>query len=417
MVKLNARMPSGIIRFCKNFGLLIFYLAASLGFGAFAWHLQHKAFTPPPAAAQIYAAVFVRDPAAHVSLSAQIYPDEPSTDSITLTVTNTSQRQAGWLLVIECPSNAPAQSHAIPLDSETIPQTQAPATQATVYSGVTGGPFTTLLGCAAAPGGPSGALHSTGYSPSLANVSLAALQLDPGILTAQVAPTLYAEQARQGGTVGLLDEVFPTAQCPSPTSAPIQAIASASPGTSSATPASPLPSASSGQATSPDTTPSLQSSAAVSPTATATASPSATESPSCSFVAPSSTKFIPYVLPTTVTTTEALNHVDTRGYQISMFPVANTDEENSSTPGQTTEETITWHGHSGLNPSLDATNQAAESAASHDTFTAGVFFGLASGTAVALVEGLWRTFIDKKEERPPRPTRETPETPETPLAR
>jgi hypothetical protein len=80
-----------------------------------------------------------------------------------------------------------------------------------------------------------------------------------------------------------------------------------------------------------------------------------------------------------------------------MFPVGNTTE-NSSIPGLTTEETITWHGHSGLNPSLDATNQAAESAASHDTFTAGVFFGLASGTAVALVDGLWKTFIEKKED-------------------
>jgi hypothetical protein len=417
MVKLNARMPSGIIRFCKNFGLLIFYLAASLGFGAFAWYLQHKAFTPPPAAAQMYAAVFVRDPAAHVKLSAQIYPDDPSIDSVTLTVTNTSAGRAGWLLVVECPSNAPVQSHAIQLESETVPQTQAPATQVTVYSGTTGGPFTRFLGCIAAPGGPPGPLGSPGYSPSLADVSLTALQLDPEILTEQLAPTLYAEQARQGGTVGLLEEVFPTALCASPTSAPIQAIASASPGTSSATPASPPPSASSGQATSPVTTPSPQSSAAVSPTATATASPSPTESPSCSFVAPSSTKFIPYVLPTTVTTMETLNHVDTRGYQISMFPVGNTGEENSSVPGQATEETIMWQGHSGLNPSLEATNQAAESAASHDTFTAGVFFGLASGTAVALVEGLWRTFIDKKEERPSGPTRQSPETPETPLVR
>jgi hypothetical protein len=89
--------------------------------------------------------------------------------------------------------------------------------------------------------------------------------------------------------------------------------------------------------------------------------------------------------------------VDTRGYQISMFPVGNTDAENSGTPGQFTEETITWHGHSGLNPSLDATNQAAESAASHDTFIAGVFFGLASGTAVAFMDGLWKTFVENKE--------------------
>jgi hypothetical protein len=194
MVKLNVRMPSGIIRFCKRFGLLIFYLAASLGFGVFAFYLQHKAFTPPPPAGQMYAAVFVRNPAAHVSLSAQIYPDKPWTDKVTLTVTNTSPGQAGWLLVIECPSNAPSQSDAIQLDSETVPQTQAPATRATVYPGVTGGRFTKLLGCFAAPGSPSDLVGAPGYSPSLADVSLPALQLDPGILTAQVAPTLYAEQ-------------------------------------------------------------------------------------------------------------------------------------------------------------------------------------------------------------------------------
>jgi hypothetical protein len=403
MVKLNVRMPSGITRFCKRFGLLIFYVAATLGFGAFAWYLQHKAFTPPPSAGQIYAAVFVRDPAAHVSLSAQIYPDKPSTDSVTLTVTNASRGQAGWVLVIECPSNAPPQSHAVQLDSETVPQTQAPATQATVYSGVTGR-FTSLLGCFATPGGPPDSVGALGYSPSLADVSLPALQLDPGIQAAQVAPTLYAEQTQQGATVGQLTEVFPTALCPSPTPAPIQAIASS--GISSATSASPVPSTSSAITTSPATTPSPQSSAAVSTTAsatvsataTATAFPSAAETPSCSFVAPASAQSIPYVLPTTVTTTETLNQVDTRGYQISMFPVGNTTE-NSSIPGLTTEETITWHGHSGLNPSLDATNQAAESAASHDTFTAGVFFGLASGTAVALVDGLWKTFIEKKEDK------------------
>jgi hypothetical protein len=331
MVKLNVQMPSGIIRFCKKFGLLIFYLAATAGFGAFAFYLQHKAFTPPPPAGQMYAAVFVRNSAAHVSLSAQIYPDQPWADGVTLTVTNTSPRQAGWLLVIECPSNAPPQSHAIQLESETVPQTQAPATRATVYSGVTGGRFTWPLGRFAAPGGPPGPLGAPGYSPSLADVSLPALQLDPGILTAQVAPMLYAEQARQDGTVGQLIEVFPTALCPSPTPAPNQAVAI--PGTSSAPSTSSMPSTSPELTASPITTPSSQSSAAASSTPTATPSPSATESPSCSFVAPASTQFIPYVLPTTVTTTETVNHVDTRGYQISMFPVGNTNTENSRKPG------------------------------------------------------------------------------------
>src|SRR5215475_12073857 len=290
MVRQNVRTQSGIMRFCKNFGLLIFYLAATLGFGAFAWWLQHKAFTPPPPAGQMYAAVFVRDPAAHVSLSARIYPDKPWADDVTLTVINTSPRQAGWLLVIECPSNAPP-SHAIHLGSETVPQTQAVATWATVYPGVAGSRFTRPLGCLAAPGGLLGPPGAPGYSQSLANVSLAALQLGPGILTAQVAPLLCAEQARLGGRAGQLKEVFPTAVCPAPAPAPIQA--AAIPGTSSAPSTSSMPSASSELTASPVTAPSLQSSAAASSTATATASPSATVSPSCSFVAPASTEFIP----------------------------------------------------------------------------------------------------------------------------
>ena len=74
--------------------------------------------------------------------------------------------------------------------------------------------------------------------------------------------------------------------------------------------------------------------------------------------------------------------------------------EKSGQPGQTAEESITWSARSGLNPSLDATNLAAESAANHDIFMAGVFFGLATGAAVEFVNQLWAVLRDKKRKRP-----------------
>jgi len=48
---------------------------------------------------------------------------------------------------------------------------------------------------------------------------------------------------------------------------------------------------------------------------------------------------------------------------------------------------------------LDATNHAAESAANHDIFVAGIFFGLATGAAVEFVDRLWAAFRDKKRKR------------------
>ena len=386
MVKLRA--------YFVPFGQGSFYLLATIILGVSGWYLQHKAFTPPPPAGQMYAAVFVRDPAVHVSLSAKVYPDEPWTDSLTVTVSDTSHKQPGWLLVIECPAGAPSQKPAVHLDSESVPQTQSSVTQVTVYSGITSPRPNTLFHCFPPPGTSPGPLGTPGYSPSLANVSLPALQLDQGIIGAQAAPVLYAQQDHPGGAVGQLIQIFPGAVCPSPTTAPVQA--TASPGATSASPVTtPSPGTTSA---SPVTTSSPQPSAPASLSPTITASPIVPENSNCFAQAPAATKFIPYELPSLVTTTETLNHMDTRGYQISMFPVGNTVEENGERPGQIAKESVTWSGRSGLNPSLDATNQAAESAASHDTFIAGVFFGVASGTAVAFVDGLWETLRGKKEE-------------------
>jgi hypothetical protein len=133
-------------------------------------------------------------------------------------------------------------------------------------------------------------------------------------------------------------------------------------------------------------------------TPTAAPSPGVSQNPGCYVEAPASAKFIPYVLPSSAKTSETLNDMDTRGYQISMFPVGTPAEENGQRPGQIAEESITWSGKSGLNPSLDATNQAAETAASHDTFVAGISFGVASGTAIAFFDVLWQGWRRKKEE-------------------
>ena len=52
-------------------GMAMFYLAATFVLIIFGWRLQHIVYDPPPPAGQMYAAVFVRDPAAHVGLSAR----------------------------------------------------------------------------------------------------------------------------------------------------------------------------------------------------------------------------------------------------------------------------------------------------------------------------------------------------------
>jgi hypothetical protein len=366
-----------------------FYLLVTGLLTWFGIFLQDKAFTPPSPAPQIYAAVYVRDPAAHVGLTAQVYPDDPWTDSVTVTVSGAAPKKAGWLLVVECPAGAPSLKHGVRLNSESVPQTRSSVTQATVYSGIKNPKRNIGLLCFPDPGTSPGPLGTAAYSPSLANVSLPALQLDPGVIAAQTAPVLYAQQNRPGGAVSQLIQVFPGSLCPSPNPIP----ATASPGTASATSPSPQSSVS----TSSSATASPSATASASTTPTAVPSSSSSHNPGCYVQAPAGTTFIPYVLPTSVTTTETLNDMDTRGYQISMFPVGTPAEENGQRPGQIAEESITWNGKSGLNPSLDATNQAAETAASHDTFVAGISFGVASGTAVAFFDVLWQGWRQRRE--------------------
>lgn len=363
-------------RFIGRFWLAALYLLVTAALGVIGWDLQHTVFHPPLPAGQMYAAVFVRDPAAHVNLSAEVYPDAPWTDSLTVTVSGVSSRQAGWLLVIECPAGAPSQSRAVQLYSATAPQTQSAATLATVHPDVTNRKSTVLFDCFPSPGGLQGLLGTSGYTPSLANVSVPALQLDQAMVGAAGLPVLYAEQNHPGGGVSRLVQVFPGVGCPS-----------AAPTT--------VPTASSSGAASPSPSPSVPSSGSppVSPSASPSASPQPTApaNPGCLNLAPTGASFIPYEIPSTETTTETLNHVATRGYQISMFPNGNPINEKGG------EESIIWSAPgAALDPNFDATNTAAESDASRAIFVSGVLFGILGGTAVAFVDHLHEALSDKK---------------------
>jgi hypothetical protein len=365
-------------RFIGRFWLAALYLLATAALGLIGWDLQHTVFHPPPPAGQMYAAVFVRDPAAHVNLSAEVYPYAPWTDSLSVTVSGVSPRQAGWLLVIECPAGAPSQSRTVQLYSATAPQTQAAATLATVHPDVTNRKSTALFDCFPSPGGPQGLLGTSGYTPSLANVSVPALQLDQNMVGASGLPVLYAEQNRPGGAVSKLVQVFPGVGCPSaaPTTIPTASSSGA---------ASPSPSVS------PSASPSVSPSASPSPSPSASSQPSAPANPSCLNLAPPSATFIPYEIPFTETTTETLNNVATRGYQISMFP--NGDPINEKVG----EESIIWSSPAAaLDPNFDATNTAAESDANRAIFISGVLFGILGGTAVAFVDHLHDALSDKK---------------------
>ena len=375
------------------FWLGLIFATIAFALGVVGWHYAHIAFTPPPPASQIYAAVFVRDPAARVSLNAIVYPDAPWNDGLTITVTGISGRQAGWVLVIECPAGAPSLARSVHLYSETALLTAPPKEQVTAYPGVTSAKVSEPFSCFSSTTPPPG---TPGYPPSLGNVALPALQTDQAIALAMTAPVLYAQQNRPGSTVSQLFQIFPGAICPTATPSPSPSI---SPSSSSASPAA--SSASTSPSPSATASPSVASTASPSPSSPQpTASPAATASPGCYPQAPAGATFVRYSLPQSVMTTETLKDVNIQGYQVnSMFPVGTTTNENDEQPGQTAKETITWSGLSGLSPSLEVTDTAGQTNAGRDTFWAGILVGLAGGFAVPFVdkslEGMSEKFAGK----------------------
>jgi hypothetical protein len=366
------KLPTGTY---SSLRVLIFAIIASL-LGFWGWNLAHQAFTQPPPASQVFAAVFVRDPAAHVTVKAEASPDAPWDDSLTISEAVPKGKPVGWLLLIECPASAPSLSHAVHLFSETAPEIQSQTAKVTAYSGVSAN-YSHKLDCFtqnAPPGTP-------GYPPSLGNVALPALQTDQEIEYAQAAPTVYAQQGHPGGAVHSVFQIFPGAVCPTATAVPVPTASTPAAGTPAAgTPAAGTPAAGTGApSASPSATPSSQPSAS---------SPGPPASPDCYHQAPRGTEFIPYALPTSPNATEILSHVNIQGYQVnSMFPVGVTVNESGEESILNTDESITWSGNSALSPSLDVTNTAAGNAAARDTFWAGIIVGTAAGTAV--------TFFDK----------------------
>lgn len=367
------------------FWLGLIFATIALALAVVGWHFERIAFTPPPPASQVYAAVFVRDPAARVSLSATVYADTPWRDKLAITVTGASARKAGWVLLIECPAGAPSLAHSVHLYSETMSPTQK--VQVSAYPGVTSTSVSKPFSCFSASPPPG----TPGYPPSLGNVALPALQTDQAIALVTAAPVLYAQQDRTGTTVSQLFQIFPGAPCPTATSS----TSPSPPPTSPPAPPSASPTVSSASASSETTaTATATASASVASTASpspssvqATASPAATASPGCYPQAPVGATFVRYSLPQSVTTTETLEDVNIQGYQVnSMFPVGTTTNEDGGKPGQLTQESITWSGLSGLSPSLEVTDTAGATNAGRDTFWAGILVGLAGGFAVPFVD-------------------------------
>ena len=132
----------------RRFGhrcMVTLYLIGSVALGVFAYHLQRPVYHPSPPPGEMYAVVFAHDPAAHLRLSADIYPNKPWYDSLNVVVGHVPRSQAGWLLVVECPGREP-QSHAAKLYSAVTLQTRPARSLVTVKLG-TGNKSNILFGC------------------------------------------------------------------------------------------------------------------------------------------------------------------------------------------------------------------------------------------------------------------------------
>lgn len=356
------------------------YLIGSVVLGILAYNLQRPVYHPPPPPGEMYAVVFVRDPAAHLSLSADIYPNKPWYDRLNVVVGHVPRRQAGWLLVIECPGGAP-QSHAANLYSAVALQARPTHSLVTVNPGI-GSKAKIPFGCVQAPKSAAG---TPGYSTNLANVSVAALQLDDGMVGAAGLPALYAWPSSPGSQIPELLQVFPSANCPS--EAPIS--------TASPSPAAPASSESSGKSTtlSPQTSPS-QTFSFPSPAPSPSTASTTPANPRCLNLASAEAKITQYAVPVSASTTETLHSVDYKNYQISMYPTGNTPIENNGL------EDIIWQAPSAQDPNFAATNATAQLDGQKGLFISGVLWGIVGGAAVACLDHFYEAYRERKG-RPP----------------
>jgi hypothetical protein len=363
-----------------------------------AYTLQQYAFpSQGTGSGQISVTVYVRNSTARLLLRSFVFPNDPADDYLAFSVVGPKGNTDPWLLVIQCPSergfspkhqvqlfpenaqsdqgvervialSQPAHSQKkqwqVPLGCFPAPPTQQTGrnksgvtTEQIIYVGTAcRGAWLVRFGCSVAPQ-TGGSTPGTATGQTI-NVTLPTLEENPSAQLTKVTTPIYAEDTANG-TIRDLVEVYqaPGAVCPTstPTSAP-----------------------------SPTDTNSAASGDDVGGSAPSSSPPSASPNPStelengtCYRPKLKNTNAIMYQIPASVETTETLENIDLAGDRVdSMFP-----------PGQIeSNDQIDWQGISGLSPSLNATNLAAEARNSEYSFFAGVLYGLGLSLIFAFVQ-------------------------------
>jgi hypothetical protein len=359
--------------------------------------------------------LYVRNSDARLLLRSFVFPNDPAQDYLTFSVTTKAGLDDPWLLVIQCPTrirfkprhqvplyleNASAspvgqrvlafsqprgvrkKNRHIPLGCFTRPSTQQKgsalsgiaAEQASSVSTLCGAAWI-RFGCAVA----IPALQASGIATGqVINVTLPTLEGDPAAQLTNVSTPVYAEETARG-TIKDLVEVYqaPGVICPTPLPTP---------------PPSPAQAHSAAQGeNAADSSPTI-SPPSPSPSPSSGPSPSSSPGPENGCYRPISkhTNPVIYHIPLSVETTETLENTNLSGDRVdSMFP-----------PGQIrSNDQVYWQGISGLSPSFNATNLAAEARDSEYSFFAGVLYGLGLGVIFAFVQVMLGAASERREDR------------------
>ena len=335
-----------------------FFLVAALLAAGFGYFLQQHAFpksTPSPFA-QVTVSVYTRVNPSRVLLKAKVEPNASQNDSLDITVRGPKGRLYPWLLVVTCPKPVAGR---VEMQLIGVTPPQSIEVLASVHDV---GHLSVPLRCVSAPSGQHGATRSVVVTGEDINLSLPVLEQSPLGQSAAADTPLYVVRGTSASqSIEKLVEVFqaPESTCPNP---------GASPASSPSPPSSAVstPGTTSGGST-PPVSPSVGTSAWTPIAAT------------CYAQLPAGTIATKYSIPTSVTTSEALENVSLSGDRIdSMFP-----------PGQiTSDDRIIWQGISGLSPNLSATSLTSAEKNSRDGFFAGLCYGVAAGFIVPFLQSL-----------------------------
>jgi hypothetical protein len=110
-------------------------------------------------------------------------------------------------------------------------------------------------------------------------------------------------------------------------------------------------------------------------------------------LAPNSVKFIQYKIPDSELTTETLDPVDSRDYQISMSPTGDSVTDPNG------DYRITWSASSAEDPSFDATNATNVINGERSLFISGILWGIVGGAAVAGADHFYDAYKERVERR------------------